>query len=208
MGGLRITGSLCGEGNDLGDALVYRVAGVLAVLVLAACAKPLEVGSVTEIKPPPGTIGTDIYAARRASGEKVPDFAGDQIVDVRSYAVKEGEMAPEIAGARCKLSTGDFSADLTTPAKVRVPIYRNQSSPIAVKCEKEGFKPKLTEVAVFNATDEARLNGAAGAGAGGVLFAALWNAADDDTNDEFKYPTARVELEPVPGAKSAVVKTP
>lgn len=180
---------------------MIRIAAAAAVLCLAGCAKPLEVASITEIKTPPGTRGIDIYAERRAKGEKVPDFAGDQIVEVRAFVQPpDGPTGDELAGARCKVGARDFSAEVVTPAKVRVPIYRIHSSPIAVSCEREGYKPRMVEVAAYNATKAERLNGAANGGVVGVLLVTAINAASDETTHDFRYPPARVAMEPVAAA--------
>lgn len=181
---------------------------ILLVLTLAGCAKPLEVGSITEIKPPPGAQGLDLYAARRAAGDKVPDFAGDQIVEVRTYAATEsGSWGDEFAGAACTLKARDYSVSLTTPAKVRVPVFRAQSSPLAAECQKEGFAPTVSEVGVYDLTKEQRLNSAAGAGAMGILFMAAVNAASDETTHDFAYPLVRVVMTPLATAKTANATT-
>lgn len=111
-------------------ARYFGIVGALAAAcLLAGCAKPsLEVGSITEIKAPSGSIGSDVYASRRVAGEQVPGFAGGQIVEVRTYHSKErfegGGTSDEISGARCKMTARDFSAEFITPAKGRVLIYR------------------------------------------------------------------------------------
>jgi hypothetical protein len=185
-----------------------------AVLLLGGCAKPMEVGSITEIKPPPGTQGVDVYAAQRSSGQKVPEFAGDQIVEVRSFYANSEEQQQqetgEFAGAACKLTAANFSADLTTPAKVRVPVYRAQSSQLAVQCEKDGFKPKLTQVGAFNVTKDERLRAGSSAGAIGLLLMVAANAASDETTHDFKYPQVRVEMEKIKPASrvAAEAKAP
>lgn len=178
---------------------------VLAIMAwLAGCAKPLEVASITEIKPPPGATGIDVYAERRRAGEQVPDFAGDQIVEVRTYAHPQDEpVGAEFPGADCKLSARDFTAIVKTPAKVRVPIYRAQSSMLAVSCEREGFKPKLVEVSAFNATKMERMQAASGGGAVGVIFMAAVNAASDPATHDFRYPRVSVNMEPVAPASPA-----
>lgn len=181
---------------------VKAAIAALMGLVLTGCAKPLEVASITEIKPPPGSQGLDIYASRRNAGEKVPDFAGDQVVDVRSYVMSEGGgTGDEFAGATCELKSRDFSVNLTTPAKVRVPIYRAQSSPLTVQCQKDGFEPKLAEASVFNVTKEERLQQGASGGVVGVLFVAAINAASDETTHDFAYPTIKVLMTPLGAAK-------
>jgi hypothetical protein len=182
-----------------------RLIIVAAVLAVAGCAKPLEVSSITEIQPPPGATGVDVYASRRAAGEKVPDFAGDQIVEVRTYKANDGGgTGDEIGGAQCKVSARDFSADATSPAKVRVPVYRAQSSPLAVKCEMPGYRPKLIEVGAYDVTNASRLQAGSGAGAVGILFMAAVNAASDQSTHDFSYPVAKLAMEsaasPTPAA--------
>ena len=169
----------------------------IGVVLLAGCAKPLEVASISEIKPPPGSQGLDVYASRRQAGEKVPEFAGDQIVEIRSYSANEGGgQGVEISGAKCKVSAGDFSADVVTPAKLRVPNYRYQTSPLAVSCEREGYKAHMAEVAVVDATANQRLASGANAGLVGLVFMAAVNAASDETTHEFRYPQASIIMEP------------
>jgi hypothetical protein len=166
-------------------------------LLAAGCAKPLEVASITEIKAPPGAQGVDVYAARRQSGEKVPDFAGDQIVEVRTYAETEGGgTGDEFAGARCQVKARDFSADLVSPGKVRVPVYRAQSSQLAVQCQKDGFKPRLVDIGAYNVTKAERMQAGGNAGVVGVLFMAAVNAASDETTHDFRYPHLRVVMTP------------
>lgn len=175
-----------------------RLLALTAIVWLAGCAKPLEVASITEIKPPPGATGIDVYAERRRAGESVPEFAGDQIVEVRTYAHPQDEpVGTEFPSADCKLSARDFTALVKTPAKVRVPIYRAQSSVLAVSCEREGFKPKLIEISAFNATKMERMQVASGGGAVGVIFMAAVNAASDPATHDFRYPPVRVNMEPI-----------
>lgn len=178
----------------------------LVAIILAGCAKPLEVSSITEIKPQTaGAQGVDVYAGRRASGEAVPAFAGDQLLDIRSYKATEGGgWGDEFAGAKCKVTARDFAADFSTPAKVRVPVYRAQSSPLAVQCEHDGMKPRMVEVGVYNKTTEERMSAAAGAGAIGILTMAVVNAASDTSTHDFAYPMVRVIMEPAgPAPKTA-----
>jgi hypothetical protein len=90
--------------------------GLLAsVLLMAGCAKPMEVGSITEIKPPPGSQGVDVYAAQRAQGQAVPEFAGDQIVEVRSYHADSADQQEtgEFTGANCKLTASNSRSRLS-----------------------------------------------------------------------------------------------
>ena len=106
--------------------MLRRLPLLIGLAMLAAgCAKPLEVSNITEIKPHTGSKGLDVYEPKRQAGQSaVPEFAGDQLVEVRTYTYKEDSGEVEIAGATCSLSAADYSATMQTPAKVRVPLYR------------------------------------------------------------------------------------
>lgn len=183
------------EATPRGEINVRLVYAALGMLLVAGCAKPMEVGSITEIKPPPGAQGVDVFAAQRASGAVVPELAGDQIVDIRTY--NEAEAAKpeeEFAGANCKLSAQDYSADLTTPAKVRVPLYRGQSSTLAVTCEKPGYVTKLQQAAVYNETAQQRIAMGSSRGLIGVALALAVNGVSDTAKDDYKYPIVRIVM--------------
>ncbi len=76
------------------------LASGLIALLLAACAKPLEVASITEIQPKNGAKGIDIYEPRRRSGDTLAlEFAGDQLLEVRTYAQRDGQGEVEICDA-------------------------------------------------------------------------------------------------------------
>ena len=57
------------------------------------------------------------------AGEKVPELAGDQLLDVRSFVTAEGPFGEiageEFAGAKCLVKARDYSAQVTTPARRR-----------------------------------------------------------------------------------------
>ena len=89
----------------------------VAIAVIAGCATPLEVGSITEIKPATGAHGVDIYEPKRLAGVVTPEFAGDQLLEVRAYTVKPGSGEVEVSGVACALNAADFSATMQTPAK-------------------------------------------------------------------------------------------
>lgn len=174
----------------------------LGILVLAGCAKPLEVSSITEIKPGPGASGFDVYATRRQTGEQVPAFAGEQLVEVRTYRVTEDGAGAqeEFAGAACELKASNFSADVVSPAKVRVPIYRQASSVLSVACKKDGFVPKMESVSVVNVSKNERYAMAAGTGVIGLAVAMTANAVADPNTEDYKYPIARIVMPPVPAS--------
>jgi hypothetical protein len=179
---------------------------VLCSLVLTGCAKPLEVTSITEINGLTGGRGVDVHEVRRASGEPgVPQFAGDQLLEVRTYAIRPGSGEVEIAGADCSLSAADFNATMTTPAKVRVPLYRNQSSTLAVTCQMPGYQQKMITVGAIDVTRQQRMASGAGAGIIGVLTTVAVDSFADNSQNTWQYPLARLVLEPA--AKQSTAST-
>jgi hypothetical protein len=167
-----------------------------ALLALAGCAKPLEVSSITEIKSTTGSKGIDVHEPRRANGQQgLPEFAGDQLLEVRTYTNENGNGEAEIADVACIVSAADFSANVVTPAKVRVPLYRAQSSTLAVSCDKPGFKKRSITVAAVDATRSGRYATGSSAGAIGLIAAVAVDGLSDNTKNEWKYPLAKVVLE-------------
>ena len=144
----------------------------------------------------------DVYSARRKKGEDVPNFAGDQVVYIRTYASAKGTFGNEIAGkefagANCRVKARYFSANVVTPGAIRVPVYRQYSSPVSVSCKKPGFRTQTVSLAAFNKTKTDRQNGVPSS-AGlivslvGTLAVAAINAASDENTHEFIYPGARI----------------
>lgn len=169
---------------------------IVGVMMLAGCAaKPLEVGSITRIKPHNGTNDIDVYSAKRVQDPSLaPEFAGDQLVEVRTYRDDPEKGQVEMAGANCHLSAALYSADLTTPAKVRVPLYRGQSSELSAKCTKPGFSDKLVTVGAFDATRNQRYQNASGGGLAGVAVVAVFDALSDNTKNDWRYPPVKVVM--------------
>jgi hypothetical protein len=184
--------------------VMHRILSFFILLFLAGCsAKHLEVSEVTAVKPTNGAAGLDVYEKRRKAGEQVPDFAGDQLVTIRTFTEKEGGFqGEEFPGAKCKLEARDFSAEVTSPAKVRVPIYRAQSSPLSVVCEHPEYKKKTVERNVFNKTKNERLSMGSSAGLAGVLIMAVVNEASDTTNDDFLYGDVHMLMTPLDPKKA------
>jgi hypothetical protein len=180
---------------------MLRVLLAVAVVgVLAGCAAPgLEVTKVSEVRPTNGARGVDVYAERRRAGDKVPDFAGDQIMEVRTYRAQEdSEMAgDEFAGARCSVKARDFAAAVVTPARVRVPIYRLQSSPLSVSCEYPGHQQRSIVVEVYNKTKQQNYAASAGSGLVGFFLMTAVNELSDENTHTFAYPLARVVMRPM-----------
>ena len=167
------------------------------VLLLAGCAKPLEVGSITQIKSQNGDAGIDVHAQRRLAGDSAaPEFAGDQLVEVRTYVYKQDQGDTEVPGANCTLSAAEYSATMTSPAKVRVPLYRGQSSTLAVACEMPGYKKRIITLTPMDVTRNQRYATGASAGILGVVAVAAVDALSDNTKNEWRYPVARISLEP------------
>jgi hypothetical protein len=180
--------------------------GVAAVGLLAGCAAPgLEVARVTDIRPTNKAAGLDVYAERRRAGDKVPDFAGDQLVDVRTYREREenGYSDEEIAGAKCSVKARDYSAEVVTPARIRVPLYRRESSPLSVSCEHPQYQPRSIVLDVYNKTKQDNYSASAGSGLVGFLVMAAINEMSDENTHTFAYPAARLVMKPLPkGAKA------
>ena len=176
---------------------------LLVLVVLGGCAAPgLEVASVTQIRSSTGSGGIDVYEPKRRAGSSVPEFAGDQLVEVRTYKnADEGEV--EIAGATCSLSATGFSASMRTPAKVRVPLYREQSSTLAVTCEMPGYQKRMVTVSPYDATRASRLASSGSGGLIGVAVVAAIDAAADNSKNDWRYPIARVLLVPNGSEKTA-----
>lgn len=184
--------------------MIRHAAIIAALTVMAGCAKPMEVSSITEIKPATGSRGVDVHEPKRQAGQSgVPEFAGDQLLEVRTYASKEGSGEVEIAGANCSLSAADFNATMQTPAKVRVPLYRGQSSTLAVACELPGYQKKMITVAPFDATRNARYSSGANTGVIGLVAVTAIDAFSDNTRNEWHYPLARVVLDAATPGKVA-----
>jgi hypothetical protein len=173
------------------------------MVVLGGCAAPaLEVASVTEIRSSTGSRGIDVYEPKRRVDSAVPEFAGDQLVEVRTYKdTEEGQV--ELAGATCSLSATGFSATMRTPAKVRVPLYREKSSTLAVTCEMPGYQKRMVTVAPFDATRASRLASSGSGGLIGVVVVAAVDAMADNSKNDWRYPLARVLLEPNASGKTA-----
>ncbi|MEO1207347.1 MAG: hypothetical protein AAFV45_13560 [Pseudomonadota bacterium] len=183
-------------GRRLDRRSTVRLGVVLCVAALAGCAsKPLEVGSIAKIKPQSGSNELDVYADTRRQGTTAaPDFAGDQLVEVRTYRDDPENGQVEMAGATCQLSAALYSADLTTPALVRVPLYRGQSSVLSAKCTKSGFADKLVTVEAFDVTRSQRYQSSSNGGLAGVAVVAVFDALSDNSKNDWRYPPIRVVM--------------
>jgi len=167
-----------------------------AAMALSACAKPMEVSSITEINPTTGAKSIDVLEPKRVARRTgVPEFAGDQIIEIRTFAYQQGAGEQEIAGATCKLTASDFTAQMVTPAKVRVPLYRVQSPALAVSCEKLGYARKLITVSAYDSVRANRYGSGTGGGLLGVAVVAAIDGMSDNSKNEWKYPPVNVVLD-------------
>ncbi len=77
-----------------------------------------------------------------------------------------------------------------------MPIYRAQSSQLAVQCELDGYQKRMVTIAAFDLTRSQRMASSGGGGIVGVVAVAAVDAFADNTNNNWAYPLARVVLEP------------
>ena len=77
-----------------------------------------------------------------------------------------------------------------------MPLYRGQSSQLAASCELPGYQ--MITVAALDVTRSQRLASGANGGLVGVLAVNAIDAMSDNTKNEWRYPVARVVLEPLP----------
>ena len=185
--------------------MIERGLCIVALLLLAGCAKPLEVANITEISSKTGSTSIDVHEPKRRAGQAgLPEFAGDQLVEVRAFTYQDGNGEVEMPGATCTVSAADFSATTQTPAKVRVPLYRGQSSTLAVACEKAGYAKKMITLAPIDVTRTNRMSSGAGGGLIGVVAVAAIDSMSDNTKNEWRYPLARVVMERAPVVTSSI----
>src|SRR6266446_788417 len=175
---------------------------VTGLVILGGCClggrgTPHTNTTVTDIRSSTGSRDIDVYEPKRRAGASVPEYAGDQLVEVRTYQ-KSDQGEAEMAGATCSLAATGFSATMTSPAKVRVPLYRSQSSTLAVTCQMPGFQKRMVTVAPFDATRASRLASGSGGGLVGAVLVAAVDAAADNSNNDRRYP----EGQPIPPTNS------
>ncbi|WP_413206463.1 hypothetical protein [Rhodospirillum sp. A1_3_36] len=169
--------------------MIARVGFLCLIAVsLGACSTPkLPLASMEEVTYLPGA--------------KTPDSTvhGSEIIEVRTLAKKpeNGDHSTseiEVAGANCLVKSDHYTATLVTPAGLRVPLYGYQTPELSIECSKSGYNKTIAAWAPYNKTMMDRLNMAQGGGLLGVLVIAAYNAASDETNDEFQYHDPRVLL--------------
>ncbi len=174
---------------------------VVCLLSLTACVKHQPIAEVTSIKSTePGARGYDIFAARRASGEKIPMLKGIDVLTVRTYhhvpsSRRKGRFKrEELTGARCFVISEGFRATVKTPGQLRVPDYGKASRKATVECEKEGYRNGIKSVDTFDVEKAKRRAYGANNGLLGMVVVEVINAADNDENNEFDYRVAEVYM--------------
>ena len=177
--------------------MLRRMSSIAWIAVLAGCsAAPLEVGSITDIRPIPAGRNASVYQGRQWAGVTMPEATGVQVLDVRAYTMKNGATLTELAGATCTLDTADFSATLQTPAQVRVPLFGPKSSALVIVCEMPGYKKHSVTVAAIDLASEKRKAGEATGGLIGLISVAAVDAFADDSANVWHYPETRIMLLP------------
>lgn len=121
---------------------ILIAAGTL--LALAGC-----MASVPVTQPP-------VNVAVKSSSANRPIFGFTEPV-VRSF-IKEDGNRKEVAGARCKLDSAEFSTTLITPSIVRMPIVKGQPTAMSITCNTANLagatrhRPSLQGTAVGGAS--------------------------------------------------------
>lgn len=174
---------------------------IIFTLFVSGCAAKREpIQHVGSIKANDNRVsGIDVYKKRREAGEKTPDFRGDQFVTIRTVIYDEGVLPAfrkEITGAKCEIKSAEFSAKLTTPAKVQVPIYGYETGEIALICKLPDYKRSVETVRSMNKTKTDRLVAGSNVGLVGLVFMAAVNAASDEKKHVFLYPDVNITMYP------------
>ncbi len=114
---------------------------------------------------PAGAQGLDVYAASRARGQSVPEFKGETLVTIRSFLDTEGPGTTEFAGARCRVFSSLYSAEITTPAEVVVPNFGKGSPVVTAECRANG-RSATRSAAIVNESQRRRDEARSGVGIG------------------------------------------
>ena len=140
------------------------------------------------------SVGIDVYARNRASGNPVPRFRGQETVQIRTFGNRDGSGFAEITGVGCIVDSGLYEASFTTPANIGVPDYGPDSPSIFVRCEAAPLSGSVT-VDAFNLTSSQRQGNAIGTGLlGAIIIGAVTAANVNPEQDEYAYPAITVQL--------------
>jgi hypothetical protein len=177
---------------------------IVATVAVTGCVKDKPIAQVTTARiTEPGARGFDVFAARRASGEKLPYLKGMNTLTVRTFhhvpskKSKKRFKPEEMIDADCHIDGVGFKGQVKTPGQVRVPDYGKASRQVSVRCKKPGYENGFSNVAAFDVDKNARRAAGANEGILGLVVVEIINAADDDENNEFDYRPALVYMNPV-----------
>ena len=180
-------------------------AACAALSLVAGCAAPrAPLKSVVSVTGPSGQVGGDVYESRRATGEDLPPFKGDQVLEIRTDdATKDrDDKTREIIGADCVVKGDIFSAKVTTPSGVRIPLYGHRSTELTVECTHPDYQPMIARLEPYNHSKHERQS-AARAQPGllglavGALVSGIYEATVNDVeNDIFKYRQIPIKMLP------------
>ena len=172
----------------------------ICLATLGACTQPMQIAqNPVHVTPnaPKQAFGLDVYAAARQQGQPAPAYKGERLVTVRSEFDGPSSGTTEFSGARCKITSATFSAEVTTPVQIVVPDYGAQSPVITANCRANDMQATQS-ISVFNASqrrrDQARepfLFGGYGRHGGGISVGVHFDLSDR-SNDVYEYPTLRV----------------
>lgn len=174
---------------------------IAAVAGVSGCASSLPIAEIADVRATDGSPSIDIYQNRRVAGQDVPDFFGDQLVTVRTYEEIEDKVDPELAGATCDIRGAGFTAMVTTPAAVRVPLYRSKTGTLSATCSKDGYAKRSGALAPVDVERGQAMQTGAHFGLIGFAVGAIVDAASDHSDNEWRYPgELHVTLTPAPGS--------
>ena len=174
----------------------------ICLAALSACTPKLQISEqAVPVTPtsPKQSLGLDVFAAARQQGQPVPVYLGERLVTVRS--VFDGSSGTsEFSGARCKITSSAFTAEVTTPVQIIVPNYGQQSPVITADCRANEMRATQS-ISVFNASQRRRnrsssglfLSNGYGRHRSGVSVGLHFDLSDR-SKDIYEYPTLRVKF--------------
>ncbi|MEL6609293.1 MAG: hypothetical protein AAFO58_00315 [Pseudomonadota bacterium] len=156
-----------------------RAGAILALITLAGCVAP---------------SGPAVTPDIRASDRPVARL---DTVELRTF-VQRGLGRTELAGLTCRVSGPTFQAAVTTPGRLRVPVYRGASPDLDVVCTRPlptgGSQTAVTVIEATNTTAEAADEGLrVSVGSSGTAVR-LGVSIRDRSQDRFDYP-ARIRVD-------------
>lgn len=103
------------------------LAGLALLGVLAGCATGVPVERVVVV-----------------DGSRFDNVQGEAGLTVRTFTELPGDERAEVLGARCSVLTTLYTAELVTPARLRVPGFGPQSPELEITCNADGLSGSAT----------------------------------------------------------------